>query len=329
MPIRHSWHWSGAVPAEPAGHWAVQVFSQQANRRRRKKECRIMDETEEKTRLVAGERKNNTELKPLRVGARRVLTDDVCLMKALAFCTTQSVVHLAIGVPIECSGMSETCEYRGKNGEEDHYSGHVHWVYFTSYMELGVVCAVQVSLGRLVVSLSWVSFCHGKIKQRDRAEAYLRTDRLWEWYELKVPQRNLQDCIAFLESQLGKPYHNLSCWYPFRLCFGQSYPWREKLTEVPETLSAGPPLNVPEQTHWNCVELVYAALIAVGVLHLGSDVPPVHTATAANVVDAVKRLYGRTETMRGMLAADFKRSSEEDDMEYYGVGQSDRRFTLL
>lgn len=123
----------------------MQVFSQQATARSRRKECR-MDQEEEKTRLTVS-RKNNTDLKPLRVGARRVLTDDVFLMKALAKCTTQSVVHLEIGVPIECSGMVESCNYTGKNGDEDHYAGHIHWVYFTSYMELGVVCAVQVNLG--------------------------------------------------------------------------------------------------------------------------------------------------------------------------------------
>lgn len=265
-------------------------------------------EEEEKTRLIVPG-KNNTDLKPLRVGARRVLTDDVFLMKALAKCTTQSVVHLEIGVPIECSGMTETCNYTGKNHDEDHYAGHIHWVYFTAYMELGVVCAVQ----------------------KDRAEAYTRTDRLWEWYELKVPPRNLHDCIQFLESQLGKPYHNLSCWYPFRLVFGQSYPWREPLSAVPETISAGPPLNVPEQAHWNCVELVYSALIAAGVLQLGSDVPPIHTATSADVIKALRRLYGKagTGTMRAMLALDFKRPAEEDDMEFFGVGQEDKRFTLL
>lgn len=267
-----------------------------------------MEQEEEKTRLTVS-RKNNTDLKPLRVGARRVLTDDVFLMKALAKCTTQSVVHLEIGVPIECSGMVESCSYTGKNSDEDHYAGHIHWVYFTAYMELGVVCAVQ----------------------RDRAEAYTRTDRLWEWYELRVPQRNLNDCIVFLESQLGKPYHNLSCCYPFRIIFGQSYPWRQPLPAVPETVSQGPPLNVPEQKHWNCVELVYSALIAAGVIQLGSDLPPIDTATAADVIEALKYLYGNadTGTMRAMLALDFKRPAEEDDMEFFGMEQEDKRFTLL
>ena len=261
-----------------------------------------MEEEEEKTRLVVPSRKKNTDLKPLRVGARRTLEDDAFLMKALAVCTTQSVVHLEIGVPIECTGMTETCVYHDKDGEESHYPEHIHWVYFTAYMGLGVVYALQ----------------------RDRAEAYTRTTGLWEWYEFKVPQRNLQDCVKFLESQVGKPYHPLSCWYPLRLFFGQSYPWRtQPLPFVPETLSAGPPLNVPEQAQWNCVELVYSALIAAGILELGSDVPPVHTATAANVIDALKRLYGRG-AMRGMLAPEFKKTSEADDMEYFA-----QEFTLL
>lgn len=258
---------------------------------------------EHKTRSTIQKKKNNTELKPLRVGARRTLEDDAFLMKALAVCTTQSVVHLEIGVPVECTGLAETCTYHDKDDAEYHYSNHIHWAYFTAYMGLGVVYALQ----------------------RDRAEAYTRTEGLWEWYEFKVPKRNLDDCVQFLEHQLGKPYHPLSCWYPLRLLFGQSYPWRtQRLSEVAETLSSGPPLNVPGQPQWNCVELVYSALIAAGILELGSDVPPVHTATAANVIDALKRLYGGDRAMRGMLANEFKRTSEADDMEYYA-----QEFTLL
>jgi hypothetical protein len=103
---------------------------------------------EEEKKSRPANKKKNTELKPLRVGARRILQDDAFLMKALAVCTTQSVVHLEIGVPIECTGLTETCPYHDKDDAEDHYSNHIHWAYFTSYVGLGVVYAIQVSLGR-------------------------------------------------------------------------------------------------------------------------------------------------------------------------------------
>lgn len=205
----------------------------------------------------------------IRIGGRRILSTDAFLMKLLACMTTQRIVHLEIAVPIECTG--DSCPWEDEEKKEPHGPGISHWVHFTSLVGLGVVESLM----------------------RERADNLTRQPGLWDWYEIPVPPANLAHCVKFLTDQVmtGAPYNPLSWTYPCRLMCRTHYPSRGMLKQVaPAVSTTRPPLNV-DQKQWNCVELVYAALVAAGVFELGSDLPPINSCTAADLLEALHALY--------------------------------------
>lgn len=234
-------------------------------------------------------RKTHTDLVPIRVGGRRVFQDDHFLMRALARVTANAVVHLELALPISCRG--DACPYLDREEREPHRIGHTHWVHFTSYIGEGVTFDLLIDRSPKIIDAP---------------------NKLWTWYEIQVPRANVDRCIRFMETLLERnaPYHNLDWFgYPCRLyCCNTRFPLREPMDNVAELQHE--PLTV-DQLSWNCVELVYAALLHAGVLSLGCDLPPINATTAADIMDILPLLYAKpgTHTLRALTTEDFQVAS--------------------